>query len=60
MEELHGGTTGLAASMEHWDAGSMPDLAQCVKDLAFLELGIGLNCGSDLICGLGTPYAAKK
>ena len=28
------GTVGLAASLEHWDAGLLPGLAQQVKDLA--------------------------
>ena len=29
---------GLAASWEHWDAGSIPSLSQWVKDLVSLQL----------------------
>ena len=37
---------------QHQDAGSIPSRTQWVKGSA-----IGHNCGSDLIPGLGTPFA---
>ena len=49
----HCGTTGSAASLEPWDAGSLPGPAQWVRNP-----GAGCNCGSDLLVpSLGTPYA---
>ena len=48
------GAVESAASLEHWDAGSTPGLAQWVK---------GHSCNSDLIPGPETPYpvgSAKK
>ena len=43
------GATGSAASWEHWDAGSIPSLAQWVRDLALLQfwLSFQLCLGSD-------------
>ena len=32
------GTTGSAASLQHWDPGSIPGPAQWVKDLVLLQL----------------------
>ena len=42
-------------SLEHWDAGSIPHIAQWVKDLA-----LGRNCGLDLILGPEIPYASGQ
>ena len=41
--------TGLTASLEHWDAGSILSLGQWVKDLALLQLQLRLQLwlGSD-------------
>ena len=47
-------TMGLAASLEHWDAGSIPSPAQQVKDPT---VGVGYIHSLDLIPGLGTSYA---
>ena len=43
--------TGLKASLQRQDAGSIPGPAQWVK---------GSNCGSDLIPGLGTLYGTGQ
>ena len=59
------GATGLAASLEPWDAGWIPSPAQWVKEPVLPQLqrchccssGVGQNCGSDLIPGQGTSYA---
>ena len=50
------GTKRSAASWEHWDTGSIPDLTQWVKDLALHSCSLGYNRGLDLIPGPGTPY----
>ena len=44
-------------SLEHWEAGSIPDPAQWARDLALPQLHLGCKWGSDLILGLGTPCA---
>ena len=58
----HYSTTGLAVSLEHWDVGSIPSLAQWVKNPALPHCSVGLNCSSDLILAqeLHTPQAAKE
>ena len=43
LRSSHCGTMGLAASLECWDAGSIPIPAQWVKDLVLLQL----RCRSD-------------
>ena len=44
------GAMGLAASWECWDIGSIPSLAQWVKDLVLLQLRLRLqlHLASDL------------
>ena len=32
------GAAGLTESLEHWDSGLIPKLAQCIKDLALPQL----------------------
>ena len=39
------------------DTGSIPGQQSRLKDPALPQLGVRNNCGSDLIPGLGTPYA---
>ena len=51
------GATGSAVSLGLWDAGSIPGLAQWVKDLVLLQLKI--NCATELMPSLGTPYAVE-
>ena len=53
----HCGTTGLVASLEHWDIGSIHNPGQWVKDLALSQLWCRLQL--QLGSGLGTPYATK-
>ena len=49
------GTVGSLASLECWDAGSVPGLAQWVKDLA-----TGCRSNLDLTLDLGTPYVLGR
>ena len=49
----HCGTTGSVVSWECWDTGSIPGLAQRVKDPVSQQLRLR----SDRIPGRGTPYA---
>ena len=48
---------GIAGVSEAVGHRSIPGLAQWVKDPVLSLLGVGHNCGSDLILGQGTPYA---
>ena len=50
---------GLAASLKCRDAGLIFSLAQWVKDLVLPQLWRGHNYSSDLIPGLGIPYARE-
>ena len=47
------------ASWKRWDAGSVPGLAQWVKDRCSCPCGLGINCDLNLIPGPGAPYAAE-
>ena len=38
IRSSHCGVMGLAASQEHWHAGLIPGLAQCLKDLVWPQL----------------------
>lgn len=49
---------GSAVSLECW--GSIPCLAQWVKDPHCCSCRIGCNCGLDLIAGLGTSYTTGR
>ena len=53
---------GSVASWECHDAGSIPGPEQWVKDPELLQLQLRpqLQLGSDLISGLGIPYAAGQ
>ena len=48
------------ASWEGRDAGWIPSLAQSVKDLALPCCGLDRKCRSNLIPGLGAPYATGQ
>ena len=48
---------GSAVSWDLWDNGLIPGLTQWIADLVLPQLQPGLYYGSDLIPGLGTPYA---
>ena len=50
-------TTVSVVSLKLQAAGSIPVQPPCVKDVALLQLWHRSSCGSDLIPGIGTPYA---
>ena len=53
------GATGLAASLEQWDSGSVPGPAQCVKDPLLPQLWH--SCRSQLwLLTLSPPKKNKK
>lgn len=62
------GTTGSAASWGHWDTGSIPGLAQCLKDLALPQLWLRLHLGlgfdpwpsNSIGCGVANKERKKK
>ena len=54
------GTTWLVAFWEHWDTGLIPCQTQGVRIQHCHSCGSGCNCGSDLISGLGAPYASGR
>ena len=56
------GPPGPAASLQRWDAGSIPGSAEREKDLAWPQLWCRsqLPLESDLIPGPGTPHAAGQ
>ena len=52
---------GSEASWEAWFVGLTLGPAQWVKDLGLWQLcGLGCECRSDLISGLGIPYAMGR
>lgn len=48
--------SGIVVSLESWNTGSVPGLAQWIKDLALPQLQHG---SSDLTPDLGIPYATR-
>jgi len=57
VRSSYSGTLRLAVSLQHQDVGSIPVAAQCVKGSSLPQVRCGHNWRSDLIPGLGTPYA---
>ena len=53
-------TTGSVVSLERWDTGWIPGLAQELRIQPCCSCSIDDNCGSDLIPGLRTPCATGR
>ena len=51
------GTVGLVVSWEHWVQVQSPVWHNGLRIQHCRRCGLGCNCGSDLIPGLGTSYA---
>ena len=60
IRSSHCGTMGSAASWKHWDAGSLPGLAQGLRIRCCCRCGLGHTCSLDLIPGPGTPHATGQ